>query len=290
VEIVYVCGRLIFSLASNVYQKKLSNQGLHPFFIVATTYCVLSLLAAPFLSVIELKHVTNTFWLNVSLASLFDVAGWMFLVLSLSKTDLSVFGPLNAYKVVVSMLLAVLFLNEIPSVQGLLGVLIIVVGSFFLMPPVRTHQVSRLGSLFADKGVRARFLSIVLFSVGTIFLKRSVGDGGALVTMVFWSLIGLPLILISNYFFLPNKIQQEIKATKPHLYSIVLIGLMVFFMQYLTLLLLEHMLVAYALALFQLGMVMQVLIGYQVFNEKDIFRKLLASLVMMLGSLLVLIA
>ncbi|WP_036303585.1 EamA family transporter [Methylotenera sp. L2L1] len=289
-EIVYVCGRLIFSLASNVYQKKLSNQGLHPFFIVATTYCVLSLLAAPFLSVIELKHVTNTFWLNVSLASLFDVAGWMFLVLSLSKTDLSVFGPLNAYKVVVSMLLAVLFLNEIPSVQGLLGVLIIVVGSFFLIPPVRTHQVSRLGSLFADKGVRARFLSIVLFSVGTIFLKRSVGDGGALVTMVFWSLIGLPLILISNYFFLPNKIQQEIKATKPHLYSIVLIGLMVFFMQYLTLLLLEHMLVAYALALFQLGMVMQVLIGYQVFNEKDIFRKLLASIVMMLGSLLVLIA
>lgn len=289
-EIVYVCGRLIFSLASNVYQKKLSHQGLHPFFIVATTYCVLSLLAAPFLGVIELKHVTNTFWVNVSLASLFDVAGWMFLVLSLSKTDLSVFGPLNAYKVVVSMLLAVLFLNEIPSAQGFLGVLIIVVGSFFLMPPVSTHQASRLMSLFADKGVRARFLSIVLFSIGTIFLKQSVSGGGALTTMVFWSLIGLPLILISNYFFLPNKIQQEIKATRPHLYSILLIGLMVFFMQYLTLLLLEHMLVAYALALFQLGMVMQVLIGYQVFNEKDIFRKLLASIVMMFGSILVLLA
>ena len=289
-EIVYVCGRLIFSLASNVYQKKLSHQGLHPFYIVATTYCVLSLLAAPFLGVIELNHLTYNFLVNVSLASLFDVAGWMFLVLSLSKTDLSVFGPLNAYKVVVSMLLAMLFLNEIPSVQGFLGVLIIIVGSFFLMPPIRTHQANRLINLLSDKGVRARFLSIILFSVGTIFLKKSVSDGGALATMIFWSLIGLPLVIISNYFFLPNKIQQEIKATKPHLYTIVSIGLMVFFMQYLTLLLLENMLVAYALALFQLGMVLQVFIGYRVFNEKNILRKLLASIVMMLGSLLVLVA
>jgi len=56
------------------------------------------------------------------------------------------------------------------------------------------------------------------------------------------------------------------------------------------LLLLENMLVAYALALFQLGMVMQVFIGYRVFNEKNILRKLLASIVMMVGSLLVLVA
>jgi uncharacterized membrane protein len=288
VEIVYVCGRLVFSLASNVYQKKLSHHGLHPFYIVACTYFILSLLAAPFLGVIELSYLTKSFWGNVSLASLFDVAGWMFLVLSLSKTDLSVFGPLNAYKVVVSMLLAVLFLNEVPSAQGFIGVLIIVIGSFFLMPPARTHQTRNLFSSFLDKGVQARFLSIVLFSVGTVFLKKSVGDGGVLETMIFWSLIGLPFTLIGNYFFLPHHLQHEIKATKQHLHTIALIGVMVFLMQYLTLLLLANMLVAYALALFQLGMVLQVFIGYQVFNEKNIGRKLLASLVMMFGSVLVL--
>jgi uncharacterized membrane protein len=50
------------------------------------------------------------------------------------------------------------------------------------------------------------------------------------------------------------------------------------------------MLIAYALALFQLGMVIQVLIGYKVFNEKDIDRKLLDSVVMMSGSVMVLLA
>jgi hypothetical protein len=65
---------------------------------------------------------------------------------------------------------------------------------------------------------------------------------------------------------------------------------MVFFMQYFTLVLLRKMLIAYALALFQLGMVIQALIGYKVFNEKDIGRKLLTSVVMMSGSVMVLLA
>jgi len=65
---------------------------------------------------------------------------------------------------------------------------------------------------------------------------------------------------------------------------------MVFAMQYLTLLLLSTMMVAYALALFQLGIVIQVFVGYKVFNEKHIARKLLAASVMMIGSMLVLMA
>jgi uncharacterized membrane protein len=104
---------------------------LHPFFIVAATYFVLSLFAAPLLVMIEISQLSNAFWLNALLASLFDVGGWMFLVMSLSKTELSVFGPLKAYKVVASMLLAIVFLNEIPSLQGLIGVLVIIVGSYF---------------------------------------------------------------------------------------------------------------------------------------------------------------
>jgi len=64
----------------------------------------------------------------------------------------------------------------------------------------------------------------------------------------------------------------------------------VFIMQYFTLLLLANMMVAYALALFQLGMVLQVFAGYKIFNEKNIIRKLLVCLVMIAGSILVLLA
>lgn len=289
-ELAYIFGRLIFSITSNVYQKKLSHIGLHPFYIVATTYFVLSLLAAPLLGMIEIGQLSHAFWLNVLLASILDVGGWMFLVMSLSKTDLSVFGPLNAYKVIFSLLLALVFLNEIPSVQGLIGVFVIIIGSFFLTPPASKISGNRIFSLLKDKGVQARFVSIALFSIGTVFLKNSVVAGGPLATLVFWSLIGLPLVLLSNLISLAGGIKVDLRASKRHIQTIFMIGIMVFAMQYFTLLLLSEMLVAYALALFQLGMVIQVFVGYKVFNEKHITRKLLACLVMMSGSILVLMA
>ncbi len=289
-EFVYIFGRLIFSLGSNIYQKKLSRQGLHPFFIVTATYFVLSLLASPLLSLIEISQLNKAFWLNAFLASLFDVGGWMFLVTSLSKTELSVFGPLNAYKVVASMLLAIVFLNEIPSLQGLIGVMVIITGSYFLTTAATGLQTHRILNLLKDKGVQARFLSILLFAIGTIFLKKSVIFGGALATMIFWSLIGFGLALLSNQLFLTGGMKNNLRASQKHLHTIFVIGAMVFVMQYFTLRLLANMMIAYALALFQLGMVLQVLAGYKVFNEKHIIRKLLACIVLMAGSLLVLMA
>jgi drug/metabolite transporter (DMT)-like permease len=169
VELLFVFGRLVFSVSSNVYQKKLTQAGLPPFYIVFTIYVVLCLLSLPLIVTVQTSSLGHSFWINISLASLFDVSGWMFLVLSLSKTDLSVFGPLNAYKDVFTLLLAVIFLHELHNTQGLIGVLIIIVGSFLLTPSNQQTQLRKIPELLKDKGVQARFLFIALFSVGTIF-------------------------------------------------------------------------------------------------------------------------
>jgi drug/metabolite transporter (DMT)-like permease len=186
--------------------------------------------------------------------------------------------------------LAMLFLHEMPSLQGFVGVVIIIIGSYFLTPSTGEFKTNKIMQLLKNKGVQARFLSIFLFAIGTIFLKQSVVGGGPLATMIFWSLMGLPLVLVSNQLFLANGIKANLIAAKQHTTTLLMIGLMVFAMQLLTLLLLAKMMVAYALALFQLGMVLQVLAGYQVFNEPHIAKKLLACLVMAAGSLLVLLA
>lgn len=288
-EIFFVFGRLLLSSASNVFQKQLAHHGLHPFYIVATTYAVLAVLSLPFLFSAAFSHLTPSFWINVLLASLFDVGGWMFLVMSLSRTDLSVFGPLNAYKVIISMLLALVFLGEVPTAQGFAGILIIVAGSFLLMPPSSGTAPNRFGRLLLDRGVQARFLSILLFSIGTIFLKGSLEHSGPLETLIFWSLFGLPLILLANRFLTTERLADNIKNSQPHVLPIAAVGLTVFVMQYLTLVLLSQMLIAYTLALFQLGMLLQVFLGYRIFNEPDLLRRLAASLVMIVGSLLVLL-
>ncbi|WP_417542090.1 EamA family transporter [Methylophaga thalassica] len=286
-EVLVVLSRLLFSAFSNVFQKQLTHRGFDSLFIVFSAYLVLAVICLPLLFLFDPFSLTATFWINIFFAALLDMAGTVYLVMSLSKTDLSVFGPLNAYKVVVSMILAMIFIGEIPNLQGFFGVAVIVAGSYFLFP-AKTAQQSRIWTLLKDKGVQYRFLSILLFSIGTLPLKTAVVNGGALATTVFWCLLGLPLAAMTQWFFIKGKLQENMTKAQANIQSFIYLGCLIFLMQYMTMLVFSQLFVAYSLALFQLSMVLQVFLGYRIFNEQHIWRRLSACLVMVAGSLLVL--
>ncbi len=287
-EWLVVLGRLFFSSFANVFQKKLTHQRHHPFFIVMASYIVLSIICLPLLLALNPTELSTSFWINIFFAALLDMAGTLFLVMSLSKTDLSVFGPLNAYKVVISMLLAIIFLGEIPSLQGFIGVGIIVFGSYFLFPVSVNINSNRLLQLVSEKGVQYRFLSILLFSIGTLPLKQAVILGDPLSTTVFWCLIGLPLAIIAYSIFLKDNFKNDFTQSKNNLSQFIYLGSLIFLMQYTTMIVFSQLLIAYSLALFQLAMVLQVFLGYRIFNEKNIIRRLAASMIMIIGSVVVL--
>ena len=287
-ELLIVLGRVVASAAANVFQKKFTHQGLHSLFIVMLSYMALAAISLPLLILVNHSAIDDRFWINILLAALLDMAGTLFLVLSLSKTDLSVFGPLNAYKVVFSMLLALIFLGEVPSLQGFSGVMIILLGSFLLFPPAASSSSNRLWYLLRQRGVQYRFLSILLFSVGTLPLKNAVLSGGALATTLYWCLFGLPLSVCLYYWFGGKRWQMDWQAAKQHRSHFIWLGSFIFLMQYTTMLVFSQLMVAYSLALFQLSMVLQVFLGYRIFHEKHILRRLSACGVMIAGCLLVL--
>ncbi|MCC5796901.1 MAG: EamA family transporter [Methylophaga sp.] len=289
-ELLLVLARIGSAAVANVFQKQLANNKLHPLFIVMSSYGLLTLFCLPLLWWLPSASLDSTFWLNIILAAMLDMAGTLFLVMSLSRTDLSVFGPLNAYKVVISMLLAMLLLNEIPNLQGLTGVLIIIAGSFLLIPASSITSGNRIWQLLSDRGVQYRFLSIALFSIGTLPLKNAVVSGGALATTVFWCLFGLPLAVLVYQIFSPHSWRNDTIHFSQQRYALLGLAILILVMQFTTLLLLSKMLIAYALALFQLSMVLQVFLGARIFREAHFRTRLMACLVMVMGSLLVLYA
>lgn len=254
------------------------------------SYLVLAVICLPLLPVVNFNELNLTFWLNIFFASALDMAGTLFLVMSLSKTDLSVFGPLNAYKVVFSMFFALVFLGEIPSAQGFVGVIIIIVASCFLLPRKQAGQATSLSKLLKQKGVQYRFISILLFSVGTLPLKNAVMVSTPLTTTIFWSLFGLPLSFLAYRLVIKPTGHSELKQASKHIYPFLYLGLMIFLMQYMTMIVFSQFIIAYALALFQLNMVLQVVLGYHVFKEQHFKQRLLASSIMVLGSLIVIYA
>ncbi len=279
-------GRMLASVTGNVFQKKMSHRGLSPLYITLGGYLVLSLISLPLLTQIQFAEIQSDFWLNITLAALLDMTGTLLLVMSLSRTDLSVFGPLNAYKVVFSAILALLFLGEIPSLQGFAGIAIILAGSVLLFPPKNTGS-NRLTSLLSQRGVQLRFISILLFSIGTLPLKNAVLAGGPMATTLFWCLIGLPLAALIYFLFIGQSLKTDWQHSHSKLRDFLWLGALIFAMQYCTMLLFEGLLIAYALALFQLSMVLQVFLGYRIFHEGHLRRRLAACAVMIIGCLMV---
>lgn len=47
--------------------------------------------------------------------------------------------------------------------------------------------------------------------------------------------------------------------------------------------------VSYALALFQLSAVLNVILGWKIFREKDLIKKLAGSIIMVIGSVVIII-
>ena len=66
------------------------------------------------------------------MGGLFGAVGNGFLVMALRRGDLSVLGPINSYKSVVGIIVGIVLLGELPSLMGLAGVAIIILGSYFV--------------------------------------------------------------------------------------------------------------------------------------------------------------
>jgi hypothetical protein len=99
---IFVLARIVSNPLSNVFQKLLTRSGATPLFIIFVTFGFLSLISGPFLPWI-FNSPGVRFWFDITVCAILAVAGNVTLVAALQKSDLSILGPINAYKSVVSL-------------------------------------------------------------------------------------------------------------------------------------------------------------------------------------------
>jgi drug/metabolite transporter (DMT)-like permease len=283
--LLIILGRVIASPLVNLFQKKLTDKNVSPELIVTACYLFFVLLSIPVFIFLKPFYLPQEFWMYIGLLGVFDVFGNMFLVKSLKTVDLSVFGPLNSYKPVFALLFSVVLLNEIPSLPGIIGVIIIIIGSYLLgyRPGVRRENL-KLSLL--RKGIVFRFLAIILTSIAAVFSKKAIILSSPLITLVYWSLIGLPFSMVI-LFRLNSNWKTETDHLKHHLGLFVLLFLSFLCLQFFTLLTFEKVFVGYSLALFQLSSVISVIFGFLFFKERNLKYRLLGSIIMVVGSILI---
>ncbi|KYP14754.1 DMT family transporter [Flavihumibacter sp. CACIAM 22H1] len=273
--------RVFSSSYANVLQKQLTGRGYGAILVNFYSYALLAIVAIPLFIVYFSSIKSAYFWIFSIAGGMAGAVGNSFLVKALETGNLSVLGPINAYKSVVGLLLGIVLLQELPGSWGLLGIGLIITGSYIVLDsPEEPVSIK----IFRKKEIQYRLLALLLTGIEAVFIKRVIQESNAMLAFGSWAVFGalFSWLLVKKYQRLPGK-----QWDQPAVVQLVVLIACIAAMQLTTLYTLQYLPVGYALALFQLSILVSVFFGYRFFKEAHLQRKLVGAAIMVLGSVLI---
>lgn len=271
--------RIVSNPIANACQKRLTEtaSSLSVNFYVAMLMSVGCIIPACF---VDWSAFGFQFWGYVFLAGLFCSLGTICFIKALYYGELSILGPLNAYKSVVGLVSAFLLLGELPTNWAICGVVMIVAGSLFLISP----KHSDVGAKRLWLSVGLRILALIFTGCEASILKKIILLSSVEISFILWCFSafifgGIFVPLFGRKFTLPKKHDWTKYLTAAICLSI---------MQFTTNFVFKNMEVGSALALFQLSSIINLFLGYKIFHEGGMLRKFIGTLVMVIGAIMIL--
>jgi drug/metabolite transporter (DMT)-like permease len=275
--------RLLANTAGYVFQKKLTANNIDPGAVSTASYFAMALAGAAFIPFLDASHLDAGFWIDLLLAGSLDALGSFLLLHSVARTDLSILGPLNALKGVVAMAFAVFILGERPTIAGAAGAATIVAGCWLLAPRESTRG-RRVEAVFAATGVWYRIGSLCVFALGAVYLKRGAVNGGTLATFSAWAILGLGASALLGIAHSGASVANATRAVITQAALFLALVPLLIAVQLTTIFTFRGLIVGYALSIFQLGMLLQVVAGRLFLGEPAFRKRLIATVVMTIGT------
>jgi len=257
---------------SNVLQKQLTSLGISACFINFVMYLGLTIICLPFVKLASPGSFSAVVWISAILGGMFGALGNCYLVKALALGDLSILGPINAYKSIVAMIFGVILLKEIPTMYGIFGIFLIIWGSYFVFS---TQKEGLSLTLFKRQDIRFRVYALIFTAIEAVFIKNVIVNSDINTAFFLWCLFGA--------LFTIRKEKPPVLNSKS-IVKLLLVILLVGLMQYSTNYVFSKINVSYGLALFQLSTILSVFFGWKYFKESNILKKLTGSVIMAAGS------
>jgi drug/metabolite transporter (DMT)-like permease len=278
--------RIFSNPLGNVFQKQLTTKGNHPLLVNFLTYFLLSVVCIFFSVFIHWPELSRQFWLYSILGGIAGALGNGFLVKALQRGDLSVLGPINSYKSVVGIIVGMILLKEVPNLWGMLGIALIIYGSYFVLDT--TEERFSL-ALLKKSEIQFRLWAMILTAIEAVFVKKVILASSTTIAFVSWCCFGA-LFSFVLLFIYGLDIKKEVrKISYSHIGKYVSLIVCIGTMQFTTNYAFGHMAVGYALSLFQLSTIVSVLLGHRIFKEQNIRKKLIGAVIMIVGSIVIIL-
>jgi len=265
---------------------KKTSEKVDPIIIAWFNYLLPFFLFVPGVFFIELKFSIE-FWTAVIISGIINLTATIFYNKALSCGNISSVMPMLSFTPLFMLLTSPILIGEFPNFYGLLGIILIVTGSYLLnFKSVKNGIFTPFKSLFKDKGTKYMLFVAFIWSISANFDKISIKSSSVYQHLIFINIVVFSLMTLLIAYkkrFNKNMIFENKKSLLT--ISALAVSSFIFHMVALSL-----TLVAYVIALKRLSGLISVFFGYYFLNEEGIKERLLGAVIMFTGVVLIVLS
>lgn len=279
-----VTGTFVLGLY-DVLNKKYQLWGIDDQLFLGFSWMLAGILMAPIILVIGIPELRPGFWSALAATVAINLILQPLWFRSIKLAEASLVAPLRLITPPLVVVTGFLILGEKPTAGGIAGIFIIVAGLWFLFSSYEKGPSlsAAVRNMWTNQGVRFGLIGSVLAAFSFVFDKQAVITSSAL----FKSPLGIFLIgfftLIWNILF-RQEARRRLGEHVTHWYMpIVIVAVLVALGDFLTNQALNYSLAAYAAGLKRLWPFWTVILAGMFLKEGDFSKRLLATIIMLLG-------
>ncbi len=227
--------------------------------------------------------IQPAFWLALLGSGGLNIFAMSFYTMAVQKGNLSQTIPLLAFSPMFLLITAPVIAGETPSLVGMVGVLLIVVGSYLLNLNQRKNGwLAPFRALLVDRSAQLMLAVAFLWSIAAAFDKVGVVNSSPLMWAV--SVFGV----VSLGLTIPMlRTPHSLTLVRTNWLPLLWLGLFASLSVITQMLAVAQANVAYVIAIKRLSILLAVVVGYVIFHEHGIRDRLVGASVMLAGVLII---
>ncbi len=246
-------------------------------------FFALPFLVLPFIF-ISIPTIGNQYWIALLIDGALNVIATILQLKAIKSSDLSLTIPLLAFTPLFLLIMSPLILGQYPTFLGIIGVALIVIGSYVLNIQRRNAgYLAPFKAMVEQHGPKMMLIAAFLLSITSSIDKIGVLNSSPL----FWAVSVHSFTSISLAPIIIREFSHHLKLTRVDLRLLFAVGFfsaLAIVTQYIAI---TSLLVPYVIAIKRTSTLMSVLFGYVIFKEKGLRERLIGAAIMVLGVILI---
>jgi uncharacterized membrane protein len=224
------------------------------------------------------------FWIALLTGGTLNLITTVLYMKAIKASDLSVTVPMVTFTPLFLLLTSPIIVGEFPPLKGILGILLIVFGSYLLHLKEKPKGIlAPFKAIITEKGPRLMLVVAFIWSVTSNIDKVGIRNSSvvlwAVAIHIFIIITMVPLVWLTSRYSIHQLVKQ-----RNMLIPLGFIDALKYFFQLAAL---QFTLVAYVISIKRTSAILCVIFGALIFKEKGIKERLTGSVIMVAGVLLI---